>query len=64
MRDSDYCGQAWQRLPHDLIAARTSLVRALHQESADDRALLSSPQLDSEKDAKRKRRKEHGKSDL
>jgi hypothetical protein len=52
-------------LPHNLIAAKTSLVCTLHQESAGDRALLSSPQLDSEKtNAKREWRKEHGKSDV
>src|ERR1700721_1535167 len=52
---SDHCDRAWQRLPHNLIAAKTGLVCTLPQESADDRALLSSPELDSEKtNAKRK----------
>jgi hypothetical protein len=48
-RASDHYDRAWQRLPHNLIAAKTTLVCTLPQESADDRALPSSPQLDKKK---------------
>src|SRR5208282_6560309 len=39
-RASDHYDRVWQGLQHNLIAAKTSLVCALPQESPDDRALL------------------------
>ena len=48
-RASDHYDRAWQRLQHNLIAAKTSLCTNCPRESADDRALLSSFLLGSEK---------------
>src|ERR1700682_369780 len=47
-RASEHCGRARQRLQFDVIVAKISLVFALRQESSDDRALLFTPQPDSE----------------